>query len=112
MRSAVLIFATLGLSASVAFAADQPSNSGARGACKADSEKLCPGVERGHGRIAACLRQNEAQVSAACKDAMAKAAQGLGFRHGQGRWMGPPLAEIPTTPPPVGKRKGVQHGGG
>jgi hypothetical protein len=75
MRSAVLIFAALGLSASVAFAADQPSNSGARGACKADAEKLCPGVERGHGRIAACLRQNEAQVSAACKDAMAKAAQ-------------------------------------
>ena len=44
-------------------------------------------------------------------EAMAKAALGLGFRHGQGRWMGPPLAEIPVTQP-VGKRKGVQQSWG
>jgi EAL domain-containing protein (putative c-di-GMP-specific phosphodiesterase class I) len=45
-------------------------------------------------------------------EAMAKAALGLGFRHGQGRWMGPPLAEIPAAAPPVGKRKGVQQSWG
>jgi EAL domain-containing protein (putative c-di-GMP-specific phosphodiesterase class I) len=45
-------------------------------------------------------------------EAMAKAALGLGFRHGQGRWMGPPLAEIPIAQPPVGKRKGVREGWG
>ena len=44
-------------------------------------------------------------------EAMAKAALGLGFRHGQGRWMGPPLAEIPTAQP-VGKRKGVKESWG
>jgi len=75
MRSAVLILASLGFSASVAFAADQPPNTSPRAACKADAEKLCSGVERGHGHIAACLKQNEAQVSAACKDALAKAEQ-------------------------------------
>ena len=44
-------------------------------------------------------------------EAMARAALGLGFRYAQGRWMGPPLAEIPTAPP-VGKRKGVQQSWG
>ena len=44
-------------------------------------------------------------------ETMAKAALGLGFRHGQGRWMGPPLAEIPI-PQPVGKRKGVRESWG
>jgi EAL domain-containing protein (putative c-di-GMP-specific phosphodiesterase class I) len=44
-------------------------------------------------------------------ESMAKAALGLGFRHGQGRWMGPPLAEIPVAQP-VGKRKGVRESWG
>jgi hypothetical protein len=30
-------------------------------------------VVPGHGRVASCLKQNESQVSSACKDAMAKA---------------------------------------
>ena len=75
MRSAVLVLAMLGLSASVALAAGQPSSSSPRAACKADVEKLCSGVQRGGGRIAACLKQNEAQVSAGCKDALANARQ-------------------------------------
>jgi EAL domain-containing protein (putative c-di-GMP-specific phosphodiesterase class I) len=37
-------------------------------------------------------------------EAMARAALGLGFRHGQGRWLGPPLGEIPVTPA-AGKRR-------
>lgn len=41
-------------------------------------------------------------------EAMARAALGLGFRHGQGRWMGPPLAEIPA-PKPAGKRPGSRE---
>lgn len=40
---------------------------------------------------------------------MARAAQNLGFRHGQGRWLGAPLAEIPTPQPTVAKRKGVKE---
>ena len=60
------------LSSGVALAADQPSSTGPRAACKADVEKLCSGVHPGGGRIVACLKQNEAQISATCKDAIAK----------------------------------------
>jgi EAL domain-containing protein (putative c-di-GMP-specific phosphodiesterase class I) len=41
-------------------------------------------------------------------EAMARTALGLGFRHGQGRWLGPPLGEIPAAQP-VGKRRGVKE---
>ena len=75
MKSVTVVLAALGFSASVALAADQPPSNGPRVACKADVEKLCSGVERGHGRIAACLKQNDAQVSAGCKDAIANARQ-------------------------------------
>ena len=76
MRCAVLVLATLGLPATAAaLAANPASSSSPQVACKADVEKLCSGVEPGNGRIAACLKQNEAQVSAACKEAIAKARQ-------------------------------------
>ena len=44
-------------------------------------------------------------------EAMAKAALELGFRHGQGRWLGPPLGKSPP-PSPVGKRQGVRESWG
>ena len=74
MRYTVLLLAMLGLSSTVALAADPPSNN-PRAACKADVEKFCSGVQSGGRRIAACLKQNEEQVSAACKDALAKARE-------------------------------------
>jgi len=63
------------LSAGAALAADQPLSQSPRAACKSDVDKLCPGIQPGGGRIIACLKQNEAQVSAACKDALAKARE-------------------------------------
>jgi hypothetical protein len=72
LNAAIAIFA---FSSGVALAADQPPSGGLRTACKADVEKLCAGVQRGGGRIAGCLKQNEAQVSPACKDALAKAQE-------------------------------------
>jgi len=39
----------------------------AEDACRADAEKLCPGVRRGEGRILVCLQAKEAQLSPACK---------------------------------------------
>lgn len=36
-------------------------------ACRADAAALCAGVQPGGGRIAACLRENEAKVSEGCK---------------------------------------------
>ena len=51
----------------------QAQPQGGRGACKADVEKLCKDVKPGEGAIAKCLKQNEANLSPACKDAMAQA---------------------------------------
>ena len=39
-------------------------------ACKADVEKLCPGVQPGEGRIAACLKGKHRQMSDGCKAAI------------------------------------------
>ena len=36
-------------------------------ACKGDIEKLCKGIHPGEGRIVKCLKEHEAEVSAACK---------------------------------------------
>lgn len=44
-------------------------------ACRADYERLCRGVFPGGGRILQCLRDKAAQVSDACKAAIAKAEQ-------------------------------------
>ncbi|HWA69458.1 MAG TPA: EAL domain-containing protein [Rhizomicrobium sp.] len=45
-------------------------------------------------------------------EAMAKAARGLGFHHGQGRWLGAPTLEIPATATAPGKRQGVRESWG
>lgn len=63
------------LSPGVALAAQEPPPSSPRVACKADFATYCPGVQPGNGRIAACLKEHEAQLSPACKDALAKARE-------------------------------------
>ncbi len=42
------------------------------GACRADVERLCAGVQRGGGRIFECLKAHEADVSESCKTSMAE----------------------------------------
>ena len=76
MKYVIVPLAALMLTASAAtLAADAPPKSGRWAECRGDVEKLCAGVERGGGRIASCLRQNESQLSAGCKDALAKARE-------------------------------------
>ena len=53
-----------GLFATAAFAHNAP------GACKADIEKLCQGVKPGEGRIIACLKEKQNEVSDNCKAEM------------------------------------------
>ena len=43
----------------------------AESACRPDVERLCPGIPAGGGRIGACLKANQAQVSPACKAELA-----------------------------------------
>lgn len=45
-------------------------------------------------------------------EVMAKTARLMGFHHGQGKWLGAPLLEIPVAPPPLGKRHGVRESWG
>ncbi|HVW75354.1 MAG TPA: EAL domain-containing protein [Rhizomicrobium sp.] len=43
---------------------------------------------------------------------MADAARAMGFQHGQGKWLGAPLREIPVTSHAPARRKGVQESWG
>jgi Golgi apparatus protein 1 len=58
-----------GLFGATAVAAQQQPG---RDACRADVERLCKNVQPGGGRVAQCLKDNEASVSAECKEHMAK----------------------------------------
>ena len=40
--------------------------------CKADVARLCPGVQMGGGRIIACLKSHDAELSPDCKAALAQ----------------------------------------
>lgn len=72
-RWPALLCAGVLLAAPLAFAQGlQPGK-----ACKADLEKLCPGVEPGHGRILACLEGKTDQLSQACKDDVSKKIDAL-----------------------------------
>jgi hypothetical protein len=44
-----------------------------RQACQADYQKLCPGVQRGGGRIIECLNAHKDNLSTACQEALLKA---------------------------------------
>ena len=41
-------------------------------ACRPDSEKFCPGVEMGGGKVVQCLADNEKSLSSSCKKVWGK----------------------------------------
>ena len=61
MKNLILVFTVL-FSLNL-FASDEHGE----GPCKADREKLCPGIEKGEGRIRKCMHDNMDKVSAECE---------------------------------------------
>lgn len=79
-----------------AFAADTPARGGAvRGACKADIETHCSGVQAGGGRIRECLKANRDKLSDGCKAAIAAAIQA----RRDAKSSSAPATPAPATPP-------------
>ena len=46
--------------------------------CKADVERLCPGIEPGGGRIVKCLKAHKMEMSVGCALALKKMKAGMG----------------------------------
>lgn len=67
--------AALGLLLAAAPSAAQPRQRIGEGACKADIERLCPGVPHGGGAVLDCLKQKESELSPECREDMAEHRQ-------------------------------------
>ncbi|MFS4461078.1 cysteine rich repeat-containing protein [Bdellovibrio sp. HCB2-146] len=52
---------------SFAFAQGETMSPPGDGPCAKDVQALCPGIEPGDGRIAKCMHENKAKLSAECK---------------------------------------------
>ena len=49
---------------------------GAEQPCRPEAQKLCSGVQPGGGRIIACLKQHESELSPQCQKLVAQSKQG------------------------------------
>jgi hypothetical protein len=72
------ILAVLAIGTGLALAIPASAEKG--GPCAADSAKFCKDVKPGEGRVAACLKEHEAELSQACKDRKALAGEKRGKR--------------------------------
>lgn len=74
------ILAVLALGGGLGLALSLPAAAEKSGPCAADVAKFCKDVKPGEGRIAACLKEHEKDLSQACKDRKALAAEKRGKR--------------------------------
>ena len=86
----------------------QAATNDVRAACAQDVQKLCANVPSGGGRIIACLKQHQDQVSDSCKQAIAKAMQQSNGGAGTApaapttpAGAQPSTTPAPSIPPPV-----------
>ena len=71
LRLVLVVVAMVCFVSSNAFAQEREG----KGACRADAEKFCKGVKPGHGNIAQCMKQHEAELSPACRERIAEAKE-------------------------------------
>ena len=79
MKFFIVLAAVVTLGSAVSLAADSaatdnsaaPAAGTGRGACKADIQKFCAGVEHEKGKMHECLTQHSAELSDGCKQRMA-----------------------------------------
>jgi Cysteine rich repeat len=77
------VITTIALSAACAVFSVAAQQRDAMKACQADVKTYCANVERGDGRLAKCLKENEDKVSAECKAQMQKMGARMKERRGQ-----------------------------
>jgi hypothetical protein len=78
LLSSCSVIAALLLMSVVGLSQDQDREvapKGGKGVCKADVDTFCKGIKPGGGRIWACLKSNEADLSQPCRDQMAQARE-------------------------------------
>jgi hypothetical protein len=97
MRFQLLVLAATVLvpSATLPGAALAQGGGPVRAACQSDIHALCGSVQPGGGRIRDCMREHRAELSAACKIAI---ADRMLERGGQRANAGTPAAGITTVP--------------
>ncbi len=79
LKRITMVLAAAVLSVGVAAAADTPP--AAKNPCADDVAKYCKDVKPGGGRIARCLKENENQLSPACKSSIEEARKQMKAAH-------------------------------
>ena len=73
----------LGLVAGTASADEDNARRGGMNACKADVERLCGDVEKGEGRIRACMKEHKDELSQGCQTQIEKRKARKGKKKGK-----------------------------
>lgn len=83
MNNDKLLLMTLAAGFALALAAPAAAADTPKGPCAADAAKFCKDVKPGEGRVAACLKEHEKELSQACRDRKALKAGRAGKRGGK-----------------------------
>ncbi len=75
MNKDKLLLMALASGLALAFAAPAAAEGFGKGPCADDAAKFCKDVKPGEGRVAACLKEHEKELSQACRDRRAAAAE-------------------------------------